>query len=430
MIICAAICMSLAAVSCMEPIVVDDPVQPGFVEEKPIPAPDSMTFTVSLEQGDTKTLLSILPEGNKVLWSDGDKIKVFNATHPSGLEYTLTAGIGEVTGTFSGPVIDGDGPFYAVYPSSAASALDASGTISFNVPATQTYESAGDTFAPGANVSAGINTTNNLANGFIFKNLFGVLQFWIKGSDAIKSIVVTSKGSNDVLNGDFSLSFSGSAPSVIAKDGQTAESFRKLTLDCDCSGYGVSLTTDGDGKDFYIVVPAGTLDAGMTVEVIDMQDEAMVLNAGAFTAKADEPHFINRSHIRPMSPFTYAAQYDAAFIQSNVLSGAFTSVAAGSSAAVKCSYNQTTGQYSFMNTASTRQIRIQDWNAGFALTLSTPYEIKAGTKVNVDVTAYGVSGISSTSSTTEMRVLKVVGDRAWIVDPNTGNGFIMMLVEG
>lgn len=419
MIICAAICMSLAAVSCMEPIVVDDPVQPGFVEEKPVPAPDSMTFTVALEQGDTKTLLS----GTEVLWSEGDKIKLFNSTHPSGQEYTLTAGIGMKTGTFSGPVMDGSGPFYAVYPSSAATALDASGTITLNVPATQTYGSNNDTFAPGANVSAGINTSNDPTTGFAFKNLFGVLRFNITGSTSTKigSIVLTSKASTDVLNGNFSLSFSGGVPTTTPASEQTAASPWKLTLDC-CYSPGEGISLSSAEREFYLVVPAGTLDAGMTVEVVDLNNKVMVMNAGAQTG------FITRSHIRRMPAFNFAAQYDAAFIQSDVLSGAF--IGTGSSATVKCSYNQTTGQYSFMNTASTRQIRIQDWNAGFALTLSTPYEIKAGTKVNVDVTAYGVSGISSTSSTTEMRVLKVVGDRAWIVDPNTGNGFIMMLVEG
>ncbi len=421
MIICAAICMSLAAVSCMEPIVVDDPVQPGFVEEKPVPAPDSMTFTVALEQGDTKTLLS----GTEVLWSEGDKIKLFNSTHPSGQEYTLTAGIGKKTGTFSGPVMDGSGPFYAVYPSSAATALDASGTITLNVPATQTYGSNNDTFAPGANVSAGINTSNDPTTGFAFKNLFGVLRFNITGSTSTKigSIVVTSKGSTDVLNGAFSLSFSGGVPTTTPASEQTAASPWKLTLDC-CYSPGEGIGLSSAETELFLVVPAGTLDAGMTVEVVDLNNKVMVLNSGAQTG------FITRSHIRPMPSFNFAAQYNAAFLQSDVASGAFTGVAATATQESACTYVPSSGQYSFMNTASTRQIRIQDWNAGFALTLSTPYEIKAGTKVNVDVTAYGVSGISSTSSTTEMRVLKVVGDRAWIVDPNTGNGFIMMLVEG
>ncbi len=423
MIICAAICMSLAAVSCMEPIVVDDPVQPGFVEEKPVPAPDSMTFTVSLEQGDTKSLLS----GTEVLWSDGDKIKVFNATHPSGQECTLIEGIGEKTGKFSGPVMDGSGPFYAVFPASAAGTLDTStGIISLTVPDTQAYVTAWD-MSPEANFSAG--TTDDLANGFTFKNLFGVLKFTITGTTTTKigSIVVTSKGSTDVLNGAFSLSFTGGVPITTSESGQTAESFRKLTLDCRYSpGEGISLSSAE--TELFLVVPAGTLDAGMTVEVVDLNNKVMVLNAGAYDTTTD--HFINRSHIRPMPSFNFAAQYNAAFLQSDVASGAFTGVAATATQESACTYVPSSGQYSFMNTASTRQIRIQDWNAGFALTLSTPYEIKAGTKVNVDVTAYGVSGISSTSSTTEMRVLKVVGDRAWIVDPNTGNGFIMMLVEG
>lgn len=427
MIICAAICMSLAAVSCMEPIVVDDPVQPGFVEEKPIPAPDSITFSVSLDQGDTKTLISILPEGNKVLWSAGDKIKVFNATHPSGQEYTLKTGVGEKTGSFSGPVMDGAGPFYAVFPASAAGTLNTTtSTISLTVPDTQAYVTAWD-MSPEANFSAG--TTDNLATGFTFKNLFGVLKFNITATTPTKigSIVVTSKGSTDVLNGAFSLSFTGGVPTTTPATGQTAESFRKLTLDCRYSpGEGISLSSAE--TELFLVVPAGTLDAGMTVEVVDLNNKVMVLNAGAYDTTTD--HFINRSHIRPMPPFNFAAQYNAAFLQSDVASGAFTGVTATATQESACTYVPSSGQYSFMNTASTRQIRIQDWNAGFALTLSTPYEIKAGTKVNVDVTAYGVSGISSTSSTTEMRVLKVVGNRAWIVDPNTGNGFIMMLVEG
>ena len=420
----AVVCAGWFTVSCVDPVAIDELNQHPTEEVEIVAAPDSVTFTVVLEQGDTKTLLS----ENEVLWSEGDKVKVFNATNPSGVEFTLSGGVGEKSGRFSGPAMDGDGPFYAVFPSSAAGTMDASGSISLTAPSTQAYVTAWD-MSPSANLSAG--KTAALTEGFTFKNLFGILRLTISGSSAIGSIEVTSKSASDVLHGAFTLAFQDADPVVAPSVGQTAESFRKLMLDCSLpSGEGIGLGDASSPSEFIFVVPSGTLDAGMTINVFDMDGYVMVKNAGAYTGSGD--HFINRSHIRPMPAFEYTPKYQADFLLSDAKAGAFTGVLAESSDFVTgCTYSEDSGQFSWRSTvgdAGSRYVRIQDWTAGFALALTTPYVLDAGTNVTVTVESLGDSGVASAESAT-MKVLKRTEDRAWLVDSSTGYGFIMMMVE-
>ena len=401
-----------AFAACTDELVPD----PAGEEQVAAQKRDSITISVSLEQNMTKTLLS----DTEVLWIEGDQIRIFNASTPNGEVFTLDGIGGETTGTFSGPALTGDGPFYAVYPATAATALDGS-TVNLTVPGTQVYETAWDTFGVGANLSAG--TAEALTDGFTFRNVFGVLRLTISGSSAVKSIVLNSKAESDVLNGAFALTFSDGIPVATPASGQTGEAFHKLMLDCDLAGYGVPLAEEG--SIFYLVVPAGTLDAGMTIEVFDEDDYAMIMNAGVSSG------FIVRSNIRPMPSFAYAPQYNAAFLTSEAVSGAFPGVSADGTLTEGCAYNEESGQYSYKNTpgdSGSRYFRIQDWSAGFALALTTPYVLKAGKKATVTVESLGETGVTSTADAS-MKVLKKVGNRVWLYDPNSDNGYIMMMVE-
>lgn len=377
---------------------------------------DSITVAVFLEQNTTKTLLS----DTDVLWGEGDQIKIFNAATPAGEVFTLVGPGGEKSGTFSGPVLEGDGPFYAVYPADAAVSLSES-VVNLSVPGTQVYKTAGDTFGAGANLSAG--TADALAEGFTFKNVFGVLRLTIRGSSAVKSIALYSKAESDVLYGTFSLSFSGGIPVAAPASGQTTGDCRKLLLDCDMDGAGISLSDTGN--DFYMVVPAGALDAGMTLEVFDQDGNAMVMNAGASS------DFMVRSNIRPMPAFDYTSQYKAAFLTSEALAGAFSSVLTSGDFTVGCIYSEESGQYAYRNMPGddgSRYFRIQDWSSGFALGLTTPYGLNAGKKVMVTVESLGQTGVTSAEDVS-MRILKIEGNRVWLCDPATGCGYIMMLME-
>ena len=414
----AAICVGWGAVSCVDPIVIDDSAR-NQEETKPDSAVDSVSFTVTLEQGETKTLLS----ENEVLWSQGDEIRVFNAQNNMGKVFTLNdESVGMTTGTFSGPVLDGDGPFYAVYPASAATSLTSTAggpAISLTVSDTQVYETEWDTFGVGANLSAG--TTSVLSEGFAFKNLFGVLRLKVANAASVSSIVLYSKGESDVLNGSFSLSFEEGVPVVTPVENQSAEACQKLTLACG-AGY-------ESNREFFLVVPTGMLDAGMTIELYDSQGKAQVKNAGAYSGP---DHFINRSHLRPMPEFAYTPQYQAPFLLSQVDAGAFTGILYNSGGCVQtCAHNENSGQYVYKTetgNTGTRYVRIQNWDAGFALGLTTPYGLNAGETVAVTVQPLGSSGVGAVTNAS-MKVLKRVHNRVWFADAVAGNGYIMMLLE-
>lgn len=407
----------------------EDPMQEvgGGQEEQVKPAQDSMTIKVVLDQAATKTMLSPNDLDNtiwEVLWSNDDKIRVFDAEHPSGVVFELTDGIGKVTGTFSGPALTGTGPFYAVYPASAATALATDGSISLTVPDTQVYGTVWDYVGVGSNISAGYTT--DLTAGFTFKNLFGLLSLNVTNANSVSRVVLYTKGATDVLNGAFKLTgLQSETPAVVPDDDQLTELHQKLTLEC---GAGV------DGiRALNLVVPAGTLDAGMTIELYDTGGKAMVMNAGAHSPTSDNPHFINRSHVRPMAEFAYSPQYKAGFLSpSTVEAGAFTGVKAADDASLSavCPYVRGSGQYAYSATSDGRSVRIQDWTNGFALRLDLPATLTPGKKIDVGITALGNTGsIASSTNPVNMRVLKKSGNRIWLADVSGSNGYIMFVED-
>lgn len=429
LIVCAAmLTLAWAAVSCEDPIAIEIP-NPNQGQEKvnPAPATDSMTIVVTLEQETaTKTSLIYNYPNSSVVWSEGDQIKVFKKGNPVGEVYTL---VDANNGTFRGKVLSGDGStYYAVYPASAAGTLTGE-SISLTVPAKQSYVA--NSFGPAVNFSGG--TTEDLNSGFTFKNLFGLLKLQVKRSDSetpetIDSIVVYSKNSTDVLNGSFSLSFSGTGSSAVpvttAAIGQTAENNRKLTLDCGSSGVALETTA----KPFYLVVPAGTLNDGMTVEVVEngSNSGAMVLSTGAYTSTSDK--FINRSHVRPMKEFAYAFTCKSAFLKSDAPSAAFSHVGDDGTFTTCCEYTEGESQYSYLNTDSERTLRIQDWGDGYSLSVKMPKTLNAGTSVNIVVTALGETG-AITDFSGEVTVLKNTADRVWLYDKTNKKGYVLMLVD-
>ena len=382
-------------------------------EQDPVLSGNVVTISASLEQSATKTAFG---DSYTVCWSSDDQIRIFNASNPEGEVFTLSSGAGSTYAVFSGNALSGDGPFYAVYPASIGSALTADG-VSVTVPEIQVY--AAGSFGNGYNISA--SKAAELTE-FSFRNVGGVIGFSITGEKSVRYINLYTKG-EELLNGSASVSFSGDVPALSWDEAQSGNAPYKITLDCGDSGVGLG----SEGKDFYVVLPAGALSTGFTIEVVDTDSNAMVKNASGSSAQ------IERSKIRPMPVFDYAPQYKAAFLSSEDLSRAFSGVLADSSPfSPGCFYSEEAGQYAYKNVpdgdSPSRYIRIQDWSQGFALGLTAPYDLNAGEKVSVKVDALGVTGVSS-SDATEMKVLKKIGNRVWLADPNSGNGFIMMLVE-
>lgn len=370
---------------------------------------DMITFSAFLGHG-SRTQLG---ESMDVRWSVGDKVKVFTATFPQGIEFDLIAGAGTSTGVFEGPAI-GDGPFYAVYPSSAAIGLMGT-SISVNLPGSQSY--AADSFGKNANISAGMA---DQLDGIHFHNLGGVLQLTISGSKAITGIRVSSYDVNQLFGVAVIDGWDEQGPGLTFEAGQTDDSFHEIYLDC---GEGVSLS--GEGTTFHLAVPAGTLGAGYRIEVYDSDGFAMVKYA-----KNGENNQVDRGEIVLMPPIAFQPYYKTSYLLSGTV-GAFSNAVSEEEMITICSYVDGESQFAYLNSADgngTRYLRLEDWDKGFALGFTMPYMLTPGKNSPVTIKSLGLPNISS-GSVANMQVIKVSGNRVWMLDPETGNGFILMLVE-
>lgn len=381
---------------------------PEQTDEPQSPDADEGLITISatLEQHDTKTSLS----NNNVLWSEGDKIRIFCSSDTSedeGVVFTLSSGAGTDEATFSGAAPSGEGPFYAIYPASLPSVFDGT-SLSVTLPEVQVY--AENSFGNGANYA--VSRTDELEN-LSFKNLCGALRFSFTGNKSIRFINVYTNGEEN-LNGEATVSYDGDTPSLTFSDGQSGEPFHKITLDCGSSGIALGSAE----KFFYLTLPAGALSSGFTVEVVDYEDNGML--------RSGTDALIERSSVRPMPVLAYSAQYKAAFLLSDYLAGAFTgTLAANNSFAAPCHFSMTSGQYSYRTVESNRVVRIQDWDAGYALTLTAPGTLNLGNS-GISVSASSMGNVSGINSQTGMIVIKSTGKRVWLVSPDTGTGFIIM----
>ena len=93
-----------------------------------------------------------------------------------------------------------------------------------------------------------------------------------------------------------------------------------------------------------------------------------------------------------------------------------------------CPYICAEGQYSCSTTDGIRNMRIQDWQRGFALNLAVDAgaSLVPGATNDVVVTAYGNTG-GITSGQATMQVLKKDGSRVWLFDG--ANGYIVFWGE-
>ena len=407
-----------------------DRIEPTFLKDngKEEPAVEKMmVFKATMEQNDADTKTSL--DGTAVVWTEGDKIRVFNHSHQNGVVFTLKAGEGgKATAEFEGEDI-GSGPYYAIYPASATEDLTIPFTetplaINATVGVDQTYVAG--SFGNGENIA--VAKADEVEMKLPFKNVFGAIAFTLKGSATITRINVYTRGS-EVLSGWLQITGIDTAEPVGVVDAEVKEEFMYKSLSC---GAGVALNSD-PGVTFYISVPAGVFADGFYVEFVDSEGTSMVKSA-----KASVNNKITRSGITPMPAFSYAPSYKAAFLEETGSFGAFTNV--GSTGAYTKPFNFVPGgtsQYAsnFTTTGDgTRTIRFQDWTVGYAVTLDIDKShLPLNPAPSVAVKALGATGGIVTHEGKAMKVVKRVGDRVWLFD-NTdgagkGDGFILTLTD-
>ena len=365
---------------------------------------DLITIHATLEQGLTKTSLDA---AYAVVWNAGDQILVFNETNPYGSLFTLdAASAGSVKGTFSGEELSGSGPFYAVYPASAARVPFTPGSIPVTVPEAQVFTAPG-TFGQGTNMAVGIAAT---LDEIQFKNVCGLVELPMEGDASVSKITLVSDNGEPLAGtGTVNVSLS-EAPSISWDNGASSLSLTFATPE-PLSG----------GKIFYLVVPAGSFAQGFSVEVLDAEGGAMFKHASG-----DGTNVIERSVIRPMPTITYAAECSSAWLALGQ-AGVYSGIMPGASLQRTLVWSEEAGQYGWQKGESALTLRIQDWNAGYALSLSfSGATLVGGRQYTATIKALGeTAGIDSGDVT--LKVIKKADGLCWLTDGT--NGYIMKTEE-
>ena len=208
-----------------------------------------MTFTASQENGSaTRTAIGKDDENTKILWSEGDIIKVTNGTETN--DFTLTAGQGTTKATFNGEISE-SATYYAIYPNQSDVTFSNNTFSGVELKAEQ--EAVEGSFDPKAAIMVAKSNGTNLP----FKNV--VAYFKVTPTFDCSEIVVTAHKSTDALAGTFD----------VAIDGEGTPSISNITN----KSREVRLTgTIKANKDYYILLLPGTFENGFSVTLKPKDD--------------------------------------------------------------------------------------------------------------------------------------------------------------
>ncbi|MBO4340343.1 MAG: hypothetical protein J5835_02800 [Bacteroidales bacterium] len=353
-----------------------------------------VTITATLESP-TKTILT---SSGKVRWTEGDKIKIFNSSHPSGVVYTLLqSSAGTMFGQFQGEEISGNGPFYAVYPADAASSL--SGTsVSVTLPSSQVAQEG--SFGNGASISM---AKSSHINDLVFKNVLGAISFTL---DNKMDRIVLSSADDGALCGSGRVSMSGDTPSL------TLNSNLSCQVELDCKG---------KKGPYYIMLPVGALSTGFKVQFRGADGNIM-------TSSSAKSNTIARSTVIHMPAVAYSPVCKASFYDATAY-GYYTGVQTdGGTFTPAAVFDETVGQYSYMVSSSARTVRVQNLQEGFFASFTTPLSLSEGTSYSVSSERY-IGGRKSADNLKYVLV-KQTKSAAWFVDmAGSGTGFIQMMED-
>jgi uncharacterized protein (TIGR02145 family) len=278
-----------------------------------------ITLSATSELPDTKTSLG---ESNVVNWTTGDKITTFWGNITTAAEFTLATGEGTTSATFTGTPTQTTDECYAIYPHNSTTTINSSKTISFTLPATQTYKAGG--FAEGANPMVAYKTA---AGALQFKNLCAVLKLQLKvasGTQTIKKITISSATKKLSGAATVAMNYTGEdKPAIVMATDATANNYVELTL-----GDGVELNTTA--KAFYIVVPP--VAAGAYSVTIETASGAMLKTPPSSTTT----NSLVRAKITTMPSLDYVESSN--FIENGVDHGAGITIGSTTWAPVNCGY--------------------------------------------------------------------------------------------
>lgn len=238
----------------------DDTVGQENVEEKLV----SMTFTASQEgEGGTRTYVNEVDNENnktRVYWSGQDKISVFDVKGSVGKCFELSSGGGSKNGVFSGTASDEAENYTAVYPYTEGAVLNNDGSVS-NVVLPSTQTATAGSFDPNAALMMAESTTEN-KKSLSFKNVIGLVK--VRPEFACSKIIIRPSDKTAVLAGKGKLTYNGGEP-TIDFSGSDEKSYI-ITLEGNIEA----------NKDYYIAVPAATLNAKWSITFVSNDDKVYI----------------------------------------------------------------------------------------------------------------------------------------------------------
>lgn len=356
-------------------------------------------------EGETKTYLN----GSQVLWSASDQIKVFNAANPEGVVFTLKAeSVGQAVGEFTGDVISGEGPFYAVYPASAAGTLTGE-AVSVTVPQTQTLTSG--SFGGGANIS--MAKVDHLSDALSFRNVLGAVCIQLSGSVNVSLVRIQTKGT-EPLWGSGTVQMSGDTPALTLDAGTTDNQIIQAVP----AGAYVS------GSAFYLMLPPDALASGFMAQVA-VGNKAMLKSAPASSANK-----IARSGIVEMPAFAYENQIYSEFLSLRDFPYGYYGIGHGSESQTLFGFNKATSSYATkVELDASRTFRLQDFSARAMYSFVLPYTLELGGVYPATLESVVISTYSAPADAGSFRLVQKTSKAAWFVKEDNSFGFIVPLED-
>ena len=213
-----------------------------------IPGEETLTVTLSVPESPvTKTALGS-KEGSSypVLWGESDVITL-NGTAAT----TFTRGVGNTTATATFKLANLSAPFNFLY----GGVPDQGNQVSF--PSTQHYESGG--FDPAAMPMYA--SLASRSDNVTFNHVAALLKFSFTGSKKLSSITLTAADGAKSLSGNFTI---GATAGILNGSLTPASGGASLIY-----SFGGNKQLSDDPFVFYIAIPAGTYEGGITLDVVD-----------------------------------------------------------------------------------------------------------------------------------------------------------------
>lgn len=341
----------------------------------------------------TKTKL----EGLKVVWESDDYISVFSATCPNGEIFSIDPeGAGSQEAAFTGASV-GEGPWYALFPSDGASVLSGK-NLSVFLPSVQQYADGG--FGSNDNPMVAVSSSSALS----FKNLCGALVLKLRGRGTVKTIRLTSN-LEECLWGPASVDMDYEDSPELKMEGAYEPAMGTLTLDC---GAGIELCDED--RQFFFMLPPGTLSQGFTVEVSDGE-------GNEFVKQSSTPLTTERSGIKRM------ASLDCSLSGSDWTDVELFGVYDLSGAEAVPIRVLGSGDQLALRLGQGNSFRIQNLTDANAVIINYPAVMSEGGSYTIEIESIGRTGLVSGTAGTIL--VKAESGKYWLEDTDKQVGYLI-----